>query len=327
MSLDLTRLEKIRPKGDGFTARCPACAEAGLDRKGNHLWSRDRAGKVYGCTVNPKPGGKEHRRQIHALAGLQESGGIGVFPRSVPVQHEAPAIQRVANTELPILSVPTDADLDTLARSRNWNQNLARPALRVLADRGLLWIATHLGQRAWVVTDANRYAWRARRLDRKSWWGDKKTTTKGPSLSGWIIGAETIGSLQWIVLCEGEADLLAAAIVAHAEGCDLNAIAFVCVFGAVEILDPLALNAFAGKKVIVIQQYDKKHGKGAKTAEEWLRQLHGAGATKLSRTRFENFTLPNGEKAKDMGEYAETLTGKTPPTFLAPFLPPPRTAP
>ena len=66
MSLDVKRLEKARDLADGTVqARCPACAESGGDRKGEHL--RVYPDGRFGCCVHPKD--REHRRRIHALVG------------------------------------------------------------------------------------------------------------------------------------------------------------------------------------------------------------------------------------------------------------------
>lgn len=66
MSLDLTKLEKVRDLGNGgIQARCPACAEAGQDRKGEHL--RIQADGRFGCCVYPQD--RLHRKRIFALAG------------------------------------------------------------------------------------------------------------------------------------------------------------------------------------------------------------------------------------------------------------------
>ncbi|HOX59369.1 MAG TPA: hypothetical protein P5205_19565 [Candidatus Paceibacterota bacterium] len=66
MSLDVRRLEKVRELADGVVqARCPACAEGGGDRKGEHL--RVYPDGRFGCCVHPKD--REHRRRIHALTG------------------------------------------------------------------------------------------------------------------------------------------------------------------------------------------------------------------------------------------------------------------
>src|SRR5437867_2022764 len=66
MSLDRTKLQKLRELRNGTChARCPACAEAGQDRKGEHL--RISPEGKFGCCVFP--GDREHRKRIFALAG------------------------------------------------------------------------------------------------------------------------------------------------------------------------------------------------------------------------------------------------------------------
>lgn len=71
MSLDVAKLEKVRELAGGIVqARCPACAESGGDRKGEHL--RIYPDGRYGCCVHPKDG--EHRKRIFALAGVRKPG-------------------------------------------------------------------------------------------------------------------------------------------------------------------------------------------------------------------------------------------------------------
>lgn len=66
MSLNLRLLENPRELANGIVqARCPACAEGGGDRAGEHL--RIYADGRFGCCVHPKDGG--HRKRIFALAG------------------------------------------------------------------------------------------------------------------------------------------------------------------------------------------------------------------------------------------------------------------
>ena len=65
-SLDATLLQKVRHQPNGkITARCPACAETGGDRTGNHLviFPDGR----FACAAHP--GDADHRRSIHRLAG------------------------------------------------------------------------------------------------------------------------------------------------------------------------------------------------------------------------------------------------------------------
>ena len=71
MSLDVTKLEKVRELANGVRqARCPACAEGGSDKKGEHL--RIYADGRYGCCVYP--GDVQHRTRIFALAGSFRTG-------------------------------------------------------------------------------------------------------------------------------------------------------------------------------------------------------------------------------------------------------------
>lgn len=37
MSIDLSQLQNVRTTGNKIIARCPACAQMGQDKKGNHL--------------------------------------------------------------------------------------------------------------------------------------------------------------------------------------------------------------------------------------------------------------------------------------------------
>jgi hypothetical protein len=74
MSLDLSKLEKVRDFGEGMLARCPACAETGQDGRGEHL--RIYPDGKFGCCVHP--GDSEHRKRIFALAGERGRRGITI---------------------------------------------------------------------------------------------------------------------------------------------------------------------------------------------------------------------------------------------------------
>jgi hypothetical protein len=85
VSLDLSKLRKLRELGEGmWQTRCPACAEAGQDRKGEHL--RISADGKFGCCVFP--GDRGHRKRIFALAG--DHGPKAIRLRVVQVQPGAP---------------------------------------------------------------------------------------------------------------------------------------------------------------------------------------------------------------------------------------------
>jgi hypothetical protein len=75
MSLDRTRLQKVRDLANGgLQAQCPACAEVGQDRKGEHL--RISPEGKFGCCVFP--GDRKHRSRIFALAGEHSPKAIKV---------------------------------------------------------------------------------------------------------------------------------------------------------------------------------------------------------------------------------------------------------
>lgn len=69
MALDPSKLENVQESGRKTIARCPACAEAGADEKGNHLVIREDG--RFGCVLHPGAGGKAHRSRIFALVGIQ----------------------------------------------------------------------------------------------------------------------------------------------------------------------------------------------------------------------------------------------------------------
>ena len=93
MSLDLSKLQNVREHSGKTVARCPACAEAGMDQTGEHLVIQ--ADGRFGCVVHPGPAGKPHRQRIAKLVGAR-----GVPAIKVRVAAPAPAN---AGAPLPIL--------------------------------------------------------------------------------------------------------------------------------------------------------------------------------------------------------------------------------
>ena len=70
MGLDLFKLEKVKRQGARAIARCPACAEAGGDSKGEHLFINDRG--QFGCVLYPGVNGRTHRQRIFELVGVRD---------------------------------------------------------------------------------------------------------------------------------------------------------------------------------------------------------------------------------------------------------------
>ena len=69
MSLDTSKLKNLRRRGNITIAQCPACAEEGRDRKGNHLLIN--ADGRFGCVCYAGEGGYPHRGRIFELVGLK----------------------------------------------------------------------------------------------------------------------------------------------------------------------------------------------------------------------------------------------------------------
>lgn len=80
MSLDISKLENVRKRGERVTARCPACSQAGHDQKGEHLVVG--VDGRFACVVYPgdSVGAKEHRKRIFASCGDREIKPLAVRP-------------------------------------------------------------------------------------------------------------------------------------------------------------------------------------------------------------------------------------------------------
>jgi hypothetical protein len=70
----------VRKRGDKTTARCPACAESGNDKKGEHLVIYPRGS--FACVLYPgdSADANEHRKRIFALCGNREIKPLTVRP-------------------------------------------------------------------------------------------------------------------------------------------------------------------------------------------------------------------------------------------------------
>ncbi len=73
MNLNIEKLENVKYRNSCIIARCPACAEQGNDKKGQHLFidEQDR----FSCVIYPGEIGKEHRKQVFALVGIKSGNG------------------------------------------------------------------------------------------------------------------------------------------------------------------------------------------------------------------------------------------------------------
>lgn len=94
MALDISKLEMVRYLPDGrIRARCPACAQGGGDRKGQHLSILPDG--PYCCAAHQ--GDREHSRIIYTLAGVRDER------RSLPSSRSRPTQQPRVEPPLPRL--------------------------------------------------------------------------------------------------------------------------------------------------------------------------------------------------------------------------------
>ena len=99
MSLDVAKLEKVRELPGGIVqARCPACAEGGHDRTGEHL--RIYPDGKFGCCVHPNDG--EHRKRIWALVGcklhLSPANSVTLRIKTTPAMPSLRSVKSVLTT-------------------------------------------------------------------------------------------------------------------------------------------------------------------------------------------------------------------------------------
>ena len=69
MGLDISKLEKVKHRGATTISRCPACAQNGGDKKGDHLFINNEG--RFGCVLYPREEGILHRKRIFELVGLK----------------------------------------------------------------------------------------------------------------------------------------------------------------------------------------------------------------------------------------------------------------
>ena len=124
-ALDLARLENVREGVTKTTAACPACHEAGNDKKGVHL--AIFPGGHFACVLFPgqTSDAKAHRQRIYRLAGKPSTRGThrGLFgvpqppARSPAVQPFVKPLTGITLEAPPRLIVRTDEELERLVTS------------------------------------------------------------------------------------------------------------------------------------------------------------------------------------------------------------------
>jgi hypothetical protein len=322
MALDVSKLHKATWTGGKLIAQCPACAEAGADKKGDHLFVRNQDGSgEYGCVMHPGPEGHAHRRRIFELAGEEEAPKAPVFHgrlrfASSIASSKAPAPAAIAKPVLPPpppIKFPQDMRpplADELCALADQRGIPSEAGLMEAAAAGHLFIGTlqdmpEGGENerhdvpAWIVTDSSRLVAQARRFDGRPWrFMSSKAWTLGKSQAAWPVGAADIGEKPVVFIAEGGPDFLCAWHLIVSSGLQAN-VAPVGMMGTPPIHEA-ALPLFKGKHVLIYADNDPQ---GQKASEKWAAQLYKAGALHVGRFKFsEALTLEDGRAPKDLNE-------------------------
>jgi len=318
MSLDLSRLENVRQHGNKLTARCPACAEAGSDNGGDHLFINVSTEK-WGCVVNQADAGDAHRDRIFELVGIRgHPGKAAGAPLLAP---QKPTTAKPGPRLPPLRLLPVD-EMAAIARMRGWPLFVG---LELLSRRGLLWFGMvwDAGKEwpAWIITDSARRNAQARRMDGQPWQGigGKKAKSLPGSEASWPIGASEIGARPFVMLCEGQPDFCAALLVAWFEGQAIpsfsaDQVAPVCMTGAGQSIHPDAQPSFWGKHVRIPIHKDEA---GQKAAKRWADQLYRAGAISVDGFNFAGSTRPDGQPVDDLADFAMQINLESSPLARA----------
>lgn len=309
MSINITRLQHVRQRGETIRSQCPACAEIGADNTGNHLIVQPDG--RFGCIVHTGANGIEHRKRIFALAGDTTKAAD-----ARPVPQHRPHVTAKASPRIPALRPLSVEEMTQITHVRGWHYFAG---LQMLTNRGMLYHGDVYDdgavRPAWIITDATRRNAQARRYDGQTWQGIGAKAKTLPGCSpAWPIGAAQIDT-DVVLLCEGQPDFCAALLVSWFEGVPVSP---VCMTGAGNSIHVDALQHFAGKH-IRIATHDDDSGRDA--GAKWARQLYGAGAATVDRFVFNGLAMADGQPVNDLADYS-TLLGfdddaPTPPAVLA----------
>lgn len=299
--LDLARLEKIRVRGAKLICRCPACAEMGADKSGEHLVILDEGRGPYRCIVDSVGKGGSHARRIFELVGKPEPCARW---RPTPPTVEIPTVK--AKPRIPKLRALNVSEMAAIQNQRGWPSFVG---LQLLTQRSLLWhgMVWDNGEKwpAWIITDSSRRNAQARRIDGRPWSCGKAKSLIG-SAASWPIGASDIGARPIILLCEGGPDFLTTLLVAWWEGGQsiADTIAPVCMAGAGNSIHTDTLPLFAGKHIRIAAHADDI---GLEAGKRWARQLYGAGAARVDGFDFSGLVRRDGQPMKDLADFAAQL--------------------
>jgi len=237
-------------------------------------------------------------RRVLELAG-GNFAPVALAPRQGPTKPVAVPYDGLRGLDL---QPPTLAEIHALQDIRGWPSTAG---LELAAHRGLLRFSDvkHRGEthRAWIFTDADRKSAQARRLDGEPWAGETHTFKSKTLLADADAPpglADVVAHNRPLVLiCEGEADTLAALLLAWAGGI-ADKVGVICLTGSSKPLPLAVLEKLRGRRCRVIRQTDPA---GHKAALAWAESIHAAGIV-VDLANLDGRTRAEGQPAKDLAD-------------------------
>ncbi len=216
--------------------------------------------------------GKPLFDRFRDLAGLPagEDPGPALAPRRPA--HPPPAARRV---DLSRFSIPTLEELRAIGRLRS----ISLEGLGLAVKRGFLRTGEIKGSRCWIVTEPDGSAAAARKLDGSPFRRPDGSGYKSHALTGksWPLGLAALRRVPEctgaVMLCEGEADFLAAFhfIAAWGEP-DLHPVA---ILGRTQGITPAAATILEGRRIVAFP-HDDPDAQGLAAVEKWAWSIPGA---------------------------------------------------
>jgi hypothetical protein len=207
--------------------------------------------------------GFSRRRAVKALLnGFVPLGAI--IPRPAPqIGFKAPSRADVA------LDAGTPEDLARLSALRG----IPVAALSMAVSRGLLRFGVYANERAWVVTDDDRYAVQFRPMRKGLWFGRQKAMSAKGSTTRVPVGLGGVGGAAKVHIVEGGPDLLAVhQLILMSDELAPDCQAALGFLGAAVELEPDVVSALADKHVVIWAHSDQP---GVASASRKHRQLKG----------------------------------------------------
>ncbi|MCX6939982.1 MAG: CHC2 zinc finger domain-containing protein [Verrucomicrobia bacterium] len=240
------------------------------------------------------------RRVLELAGGI--TSPVALAPRHGPTKPVPAPYDGLAGLDL---QPPTLHEVIALAELRDWP---TFAGLELAASRGLLRFSDvkHRGEthRTWIFTDSDRKSAQARRLDGEPWAGEthtfkSKTLRTDPDAPPGLADV-VANNRPAVLICEGEADTLAALLLAWAGGI-VGKVGVICLTGASKPLPPAVLEKLRGRRCRVIRQTDPA---GHKAALAWAESIHAAGIT-VDLANLDGRTRADGKTAKDVADLCQ----------------------